>query len=106
MIAERERLFREEAPTTAAAAATIRLDGVKADQWRIFIGKDAHRIEGLVCRSPEQALRSRLFRELRARGRLGPRPLGINGRRSFPIYPGAPSNRLGRASAHAVEQSE
>jgi hypothetical protein len=35
MVAERERRFREEAPTSAAEAATIILDRVKADKWRI-----------------------------------------------------------------------
>jgi hypothetical protein len=38
MVAERERRLHEEAPTTAAAAATFILDGVKADQWRILVG--------------------------------------------------------------------
>jgi NAD(P)-dependent dehydrogenase (short-subunit alcohol dehydrogenase family) len=55
IIAERERRFREEAPTSAAQAATIILDGVKADRWRILVGDDAHRIDELVRRSPEQA---------------------------------------------------
>jgi hypothetical protein len=55
MVAERERRFLEEAPTTAAAAATIILDGVKADRWRILVGDDAHRLDDLVRRSPEQA---------------------------------------------------
>jgi hypothetical protein len=55
MVAERERRLREEAPTTAAAAATVILDGVKADQWRILVGDDAHRLDDLVHRSPEQA---------------------------------------------------
>jgi NAD(P)-dependent dehydrogenase (short-subunit alcohol dehydrogenase family) len=55
MIAERERRFREEAPTSAAQAATIILDGVKADRWRILVGDDAHRIDERVRRSPEQA---------------------------------------------------
>ncbi len=55
MAAERERRFREEAPTTAAQAATIILDGVKADRWRILVGDDAHRLDDLVRRSPEQA---------------------------------------------------
>ena len=36
MVAERERRFLEEAPTSAARAATIILDGVKADRWRIL----------------------------------------------------------------------
>jgi len=55
MIAERERRFREEAPTTAAQAATIVLDGVKADRWRILVGSDAERLDELVRQSPEQA---------------------------------------------------
>ena len=54
-VAERERRFREEAPTSAAQAATIILDGVKADRWRILVGDDAHRIDERVRRSPEQA---------------------------------------------------
>ena len=55
MVAERERRFREDAPTSAAQAATIILDGVKADRWRILVGDDAHRLDDLVRRSPEQA---------------------------------------------------
>jgi NAD(P)-dependent dehydrogenase (short-subunit alcohol dehydrogenase family) len=55
MVAERERRFREEAPTSAAQAATVILDGVKADRWRILVGDDAHRIDERVRRSPEQA---------------------------------------------------
>ena len=50
-VAERERRFREEAPTSAAEAATIILNGVKADQWRILVGPDAHKIDELVRRS-------------------------------------------------------
>jgi NAD(P)-dependent dehydrogenase (short-subunit alcohol dehydrogenase family) len=55
IVAERERRFRDEAPTSAAAAAAIILDGVKADRWRILVGEDARRIDELVRRSPEQA---------------------------------------------------
>jgi hypothetical protein len=55
MAAERARRFREEAPTTAAAAATIILDGVKADRWRILVGEDAQRLDELVRHSPERA---------------------------------------------------
>ena len=54
-VAERERRFREEAPTSAGQAATIILDGVKADRWRILVGDDAHRIDERVRRSPELA---------------------------------------------------
>ena len=53
--AERARNFRDEAPTTAAAAAKIILDGVKAERWRILIGDDAHRLDERVRQTPEQA---------------------------------------------------
>jgi NAD(P)-dependent dehydrogenase (short-subunit alcohol dehydrogenase family) len=55
IVAERERRFREEAPTSAANAATIILDGVKADRWRILVGEDAHRLDEVVRQSPERA---------------------------------------------------
>jgi NAD(P)-dependent dehydrogenase (short-subunit alcohol dehydrogenase family) len=55
MVAERERRFREEAPTSAAEAARIILDGVKADRWRILVGNDAHQIDEMVRQSPERA---------------------------------------------------
>jgi hypothetical protein len=55
MAAERERRFREEAPTSAAEAAAIILEGVKADRWRILVGKDAQKIDEKVRQSPERA---------------------------------------------------
>jgi NAD(P)-dependent dehydrogenase (short-subunit alcohol dehydrogenase family) len=55
LMEERARRFLDEAPTTAAQAATIILDGVKADRWRILVGDDAHRIDELVRQSPERA---------------------------------------------------
>src|SRR5438874_2804974 len=45
LVAERERRFRDEAPTSAAEAAAIILDGVKAERWRSLVGHDAHRID-------------------------------------------------------------
>jgi NAD(P)-dependent dehydrogenase (short-subunit alcohol dehydrogenase family) len=55
IVAERERRFLEEAPTSAAEAAKIILDGVKADRWRILVGADAHAIDARVRQSPERA---------------------------------------------------
>jgi NAD(P)-dependent dehydrogenase (short-subunit alcohol dehydrogenase family) len=63
-VAERERRFREEAPTSAAEAATIILNGVKADQWRILVGPDADKIDELVRRSPERAYDVDFFEQL------------------------------------------
>ena len=45
--------FRDNAPTSAAAAATIILDGVKAGRWRILVGDDAHRLDERVREDPE-----------------------------------------------------
>ncbi|MDO9299648.1 MAG: short-chain dehydrogenase, partial [Bradyrhizobium sp.] len=52
---DRARAFRDEAPTTAAQAAKIILDGVKADRWRILVGDDAHTLDERVRQTPEQA---------------------------------------------------
>jgi NAD(P)-dependent dehydrogenase (short-subunit alcohol dehydrogenase family) len=53
--AERARSFREDAPMTAAAAAKVILDGVKAGQWRILVGDDARRLDERVRQTPESA---------------------------------------------------
>jgi hypothetical protein len=55
LVHERAKKFLEEAPMTAAEAATVILDGVKADRWRILVGKDAHRIDELVRQTPDKA---------------------------------------------------
>jgi NAD(P)-dependent dehydrogenase (short-subunit alcohol dehydrogenase family) len=55
LAAEQARSFREDAPTSAAQAARIILDGVKAERWRILVGDDAHRLDERVRASPEQA---------------------------------------------------
>ena len=55
LMLDRAKRFLEEAPTTAVQAATIILDGVKADKWRILVGDDAHRIDERVRATPEKA---------------------------------------------------
>jgi NAD(P)-dependent dehydrogenase (short-subunit alcohol dehydrogenase family) len=52
---ERARSFHDDAPTSAARAATIILDGVKAGRWRILVGDDAHKLDERVRQSPERA---------------------------------------------------
>ena len=52
---DRAKSFLEDAPTTAAQAARIILDGVKAGKWRILVGDDAHRLDERVRQTPEQA---------------------------------------------------
>jgi NAD(P)-dependent dehydrogenase (short-subunit alcohol dehydrogenase family) len=55
MVDEQARRFLEDAPTTAAQAATIILDGVKADRWRILVGNDAVKMDAMVRQDPEAA---------------------------------------------------
>ena len=65
-----DRLFHEMAPMTAAEAAAVILDGVKAGKWRILVGEDAHRLDEAVRADPEAAYEAGfgdvLFAELRA----------------------------------------
>jgi hypothetical protein len=55
LLAERARRFMADAPTSAAEAAAIILDGVKADRLRILVGRDAHLIDGMVRADPDHA---------------------------------------------------
>jgi NAD(P)-dependent dehydrogenase (short-subunit alcohol dehydrogenase family) len=47
--------FRDKAPVSAAQAATIILDGVRAGTWRILIGDDAKMIDERVRARPDIA---------------------------------------------------
>jgi NAD(P)-dependent dehydrogenase (short-subunit alcohol dehydrogenase family) len=47
--------FRDKAPVSAAQAATLILDGVRAGAWRILIGQDAMMIDERVRAKPEAA---------------------------------------------------
>jgi short-subunit dehydrogenase len=44
--------FRDRAPTSAAEAATVILDGVRNEEWRILIGDDAHALDERVRSDP------------------------------------------------------
>jgi NAD(P)-dependent dehydrogenase (short-subunit alcohol dehydrogenase family) len=63
LVVERERRFRDEAPTSAAEAAKIILDGVKADRWRILVGADAAVIDRRVRETPERAYELDFFED-------------------------------------------
>ena len=47
--------FYAEAPLTAAEAAAIILEGVRAQRWRILVGEDAVFLDRLVRAHPEEA---------------------------------------------------
>jgi len=53
--------FRDNAPTSAGQAAKIILDGVRAGQWRILVGKDAEFLDESVRAAPEDAYSQGFF---------------------------------------------
>jgi NAD(P)-dependent dehydrogenase (short-subunit alcohol dehydrogenase family) len=55
IVADRARRFLEEAPTSAAEAARIILDGVRNERWRILVGHDAEQLDARVRAAPERA---------------------------------------------------
>jgi len=55
MVEAQANAFKDNAPTTAAQAATIILDGVRAGKWRILVGQDAEFMDALVRERPEEA---------------------------------------------------
>jgi NAD(P)-dependent dehydrogenase (short-subunit alcohol dehydrogenase family) len=57
--------LRDQAPTTAEDAAKIILDGVRAGQWRILVGEDAHVLDRLVRDDPESAYTEAFYERLR-----------------------------------------
>ena len=63
-VAERARSFLEDAPMTAAQAARIILDGVKAERWRILVGDDAHRFDERVRQTPERAYEPEFYQSI------------------------------------------
>lgn len=58
---ERARRFVTDAPTSAAEAAKIILDGVKADRLRILVGRDAHLIDEMVRKDPDHAYEEEFY---------------------------------------------
>ena len=61
-------MFRDAAPTTAAQAATVILDGVRAERWRILVGDDAVSLDELVRQYPTDAYDDAFLPHLKARG--------------------------------------
>ena len=80
MIAEQARRFREDAPMSAAQAATVILNGVKEERWRILVGDDAQVLDGMVRADPEQAYEADFSQRMSAAGGIrlasvtGPQP--------------------------------
>ena len=69
-VAQQQIDFRDNAPTTAAQAASIILDGVRQNQWRILVGEDAHILDELVREDPEAAYDPDFTERILSRGAL------------------------------------
>jgi NAD(P)-dependent dehydrogenase (short-subunit alcohol dehydrogenase family) len=63
--------FRDKAPLSAADAASVILDGVRAGRWRILVGEDAKELDRMVREHPERSYEPGFLEELRAKGHLG-----------------------------------
>jgi NAD(P)-dependent dehydrogenase (short-subunit alcohol dehydrogenase family) len=55
ILVQANRDFRDNAPLSAADAATIILDRVRAGSWRILVGEDAKTLDAAVRAQPEKA---------------------------------------------------
>ncbi len=58
--------FRDNAPMSAAEAATVILDGVREERWRILVGEDAKALDRMVREDPEGAYEEAFMDRLRA----------------------------------------
>ena len=70
LVVSRGERFRDDAPTTAAEAAAIVLDGVREKRWRILVGDDAIVLDELVREDPEFAYEPEFLQRIVERGHL------------------------------------
>ncbi|NRA03650.1 MAG: SDR family NAD(P)-dependent oxidoreductase [Myxococcales bacterium] len=62
---QRGEQFRDDAPMTASEAASVILDGVREERWRILVGKDADVLDRMVREAPEEAYEQSFMERLR-----------------------------------------
>jgi NAD(P)-dependent dehydrogenase (short-subunit alcohol dehydrogenase family) len=67
---QRAEEFRDNAPLSAAGAATIILDGVRNDEWRILVGDDAVLLDSMVRATPLEAYQPAFIERLHEQGAL------------------------------------
>ena len=92
MLADRARRFVTDAPTSAAEAATIIIEGVKADRLRILVGRDAHVIDSMVREDPDHAYDEDFFARFAAEAGWYPGALS-RATRNRPRFNGRSSTR-------------
>ena len=71
MVRQQQEDFRDKAPTTAGQAATIILNGVREQRWRILVGEDAKVLDAMVRQDPEQAYEVSFMEKLNQQGHMG-----------------------------------
>jgi hypothetical protein len=64
-------MFRDTAPTSASTAATIILEGVRQNRWRILVGEDAEMIDSEVRADPEHVYEPEFWDAMQAKGLFG-----------------------------------
>ncbi|MEM6708245.1 MAG: SDR family NAD(P)-dependent oxidoreductase [Pseudomonadota bacterium] len=72
MMHQRALDFRDKAPTTAAQAATIILDGVRERRWRVLVGADAVHLDAQVRQDPESAYEPSFIQRIMEAGHMRP----------------------------------
>ena len=63
--------FRDNAPMSAAQAASVIIAGVRRGDWRILVGDDAHTLDTFVREDPDGAYESSFTQKVRAAGLFG-----------------------------------
>jgi NAD(P)-dependent dehydrogenase (short-subunit alcohol dehydrogenase family) len=63
-------MFRDNAPVSAAQAATTILDGVRSDSWRVLVGEDAKVLDRMVRETPELAYEQQFAKALNDSGHM------------------------------------
>lgn len=54
LMQQRAAAFYDDAPMSASEAAKVILDGVRAERWRILVGRDAEILDAMVRATPEE----------------------------------------------------
>jgi len=89
LIEQRMQDFRDKAPTSAAEAATIILDGVRNERWRILVGEDAQALDRRVREHPEMAYEPSFLSGIQAEGFLTEAAAALPGAESPPDAAGS-----------------
>ena len=71
MVKAQGEAFRDNAPTPAAEAAAMMIQGVRDERWRVLLGEDAHVLDKLVREAPEQAYEDSFFKRLQEEANWG-----------------------------------